>query len=167
MIALQITEIKPFMNQLLLSHTFDQFRVQEAVITTYSTFYLDGHLQKEYYSKEELEHLHLEEETLASWEQLRPFCLQLVKGKHTPLNLKIVFQLSLKNLDKLLLQTAPSYSRKDIGGLYLNIRYDGTSLSCITGTSLHLFTLDKTLEQEWDRMVQRFFASRDIAFTQN
>ena len=42
-----------------------------------------------------------------------------------------------------------SSHREDIEGLYLNIRYDGKGLTCITGTSLKLFTLDRTLELAW------------------
>lgn len=57
-----------------------------------------------------------------------------------------------------------TFTPESVQGLYLNFRYDGTSLTCTTGTSMNTFTMDKTLEQEWDRWVQRFFAQKEIAF---
>ena len=52
-----------------------------------------------------------------------------------------------------------------IQGLYLNIRYEDGALYCITGTSLHLFTMDKTLENEWDKAVAKFMRSHEIVCT--
>jgi hypothetical protein len=46
----------------------------------------------------------------------------------------------------------------------LNIRYDGTHLTCVTGTSFKSFMMDKTLEREWDEMVKKFFLKKEIAF---
>lgn len=165
MIALYITDLKPFMHQLFLTDTFDCFRVPEACITTFSTFQIDGSLQKGYYTKEELEELHAGQEQAVSWSQLRPFCFQLIRGKKTPLNLKIIFRLPVAHLERLLSQGAFGYTPADVGGLFLNIHFDGTSLSCTTGISMRLFTLDKSLEQEWDRRVQKFFLERGVSFS--
>ena len=44
-------------------------------------------------------------------------------------------------------------------GLYLNFHYDGTMLQCITGTSMHTFTMDKTLEREWDAYVGKMLGN--------
>lgn len=93
---------------------------------------------------------------------MRPFCLELIKGKKTPLNFKIVFQLSSSNTEKLLLQTGVALTPSDVNGLYLNLHYDGRSLHCITGTSLNLFTMDKSLEHAWDEMVRKFFHAKEI-----
>ena len=43
MISLQIKNTKSFMNTLLVSEQFDSFEVEEATITTFNTFYIDGH----------------------------------------------------------------------------------------------------------------------------
>ena len=48
---------------------------------------------------------------------------------------------------------------EDIQGLYLNFHYDGTTLQCITGTSMHTFTMDKTLEREWDAYVGKMLGN--------
>ena len=45
--AFQIQDVKSFMSHLLLSNTFDRFLLTEASITTFNTFFIDGHLHKE------------------------------------------------------------------------------------------------------------------------
>ena len=70
-----------------------------------------------------------------------------------------------ENTKKLLAQTESTFSMQDIGGLILNIRYDSAGLFCTTAASLALFTMDKSLEQSWDQMVQKFLLKQDIAFT--
>lgn len=164
MIALHILDVKQFMSKLLLNDTFDHFLLSEAVITTYNTFHIDGRLQKDYYNPDELEERGLSNTNYSSWMQLRPYCFELIKGTRTPLNFKFVFQLSPANLEKLLVQTKLPMSSSDINGLFLNLKYDGHNLSCITGTSIRIFTMDKTLEQSWDTMVQKFLRQKEIAF---
>ncbi|MCI8597379.1 MAG: hypothetical protein HFJ10_02890 [Lachnospiraceae bacterium] len=165
MISLQIQDIKDFMNKLLLQHIFDPFLLIECTITTYNTFHIDGRLHPDFYTKEEQENLGIDSRSFSRWQELRPFCLELIKGTHTPLGFHFVFQLSEENTAKLLEQTSSLFSLSDVNGLVLNLRYDSTSLYCTTGTSLSLFTLDKSLEQSWDQMVQKFLLRQDIAFT--
>ena len=165
MISLQIEAIKPFMNKLLLHPTFDAFLLVEGTVTTCNTFHIDGHLNPDYYSKEEQESLGLGNRRFSRWQELRPFCLELIKGKRTPLGFRFTFQLSPENTEKLLTQTESPFFPKDVNGLILNIRYDSAGLFCTTAASLALFTMDKSLEQSWDQMVQKFLLKQDIAFT--
>lgn len=165
MIALQIQDIKDFMNRLLLKEIFDPFLVVEAAITTYNTFHIDGRLKPDYYTPEEREDLNLSQRHFSRWQDLRPFCLELIKGKRTPLSFQFTFQLSPENTKKLLAQTESSFSAQDINGLILNIRYDANGLFCTTALSLNIFTLDKSLDHAWDQMVQKFLLKQEIAFT--
>ena len=165
MIALQIQDTKDFMSRLLLSSAFDSFLVVEGSVTTFSTFQIDGRFHPDYYSREEQEESCLSGRRFALWRDIRPFCLELIKGKRTPLGFHFTFQLSPENTEKLLLQSDSSFSISDVNGLVLNIRFEGGSLSCTTGTSLKLFTLDKSLDQAWDRMVQKFFTHQSLSFT--
>ena len=147
--AFQIQDVKGFMSHLLLSTTFDRFLLAEASITTFNTFFIDGHLHKDYFSYDEEEQETAELCTYSFWEQLRPFALSLIKGKKTPLAMKIVFAL------------AP----KKIGGLFFNVLYDGQKLTVTTGVSLKTFTLDQTLSQLWDELAAVFFRKHGIPFT--
>lgn len=164
MLALQITEVKPFMNKLFLRDTFDAFQLSEAVFVTFNTFHIDGSLQKEYYSSEELQTQNLSQQSWSFWRQVRPFCLDLIKGTHTPLEFRIVFRLSPANVEKLVAQTHLPISPADIDGLFLNLHFRQGALTCTTGSSLRFFTLDKTLEHTWDEMVKKFLQKQEIAF---
>lgn len=162
MIALQIADIKTFMKKLLLSESFDRFLLLEGSITTFNTFRIDGTLHPAYYTAEEQEQL--QQRSLSFWSELRPFCLELIKGKKTPLAFRFTFQLAAPNVQRLLLQTGISIPADQIRGLLLNLHYDGHSLSCTTGTSLTIFTLDKKLDHAWDDMIQKYFHQQEIPF---
>ena len=51
-----------------------------------------------------------------------------------------------------------------VKGLYLNITYDRQKLTCTTGTSLSVFTMDKSLEHTWDERIVQFFRHNQIPF---
>ncbi len=158
MIALRLTSIKDFMSHLLLSETFDSFQFIEGEIVTFNTFTIDGFVQKPFYPEEE----NIPEYSL--WKTLREYCFTLIKGRKTPLSFKFIFRLSPQNTARLIAQNRLDFTPDQIQGLYLNIRYDGTTLQCITGTSLKTFTMDKSLEKSWDTMVQKFFTQKQIPY---
>lgn len=159
MIALKVKSTKNFMSHLLLSDTFDNFLFIEGEIVTFNTFTIDGFIQKSFYESEEEAG-----NDYALWKQLRELCFSMIRGKRTPLSFKFVFSLSPRNIAKLLQQKNLDYQPGDVQGLYLNIRFDGSVLQCITGTSLKTFSMDKSLEREWDAMVPRFFDQKGIPF---
>ncbi len=49
MIALKITNVKQFMAKLLGGEDFDSFLLEEATISTYNTFMIDGHQNRDFY----------------------------------------------------------------------------------------------------------------------
>ena len=116
MISLQIQDIKDFMSRLLLSPAFDAFLVVEGSVTTFSAFVIDGRLRPDYYAKEEQEELGLNGRHFTRWQELRPFCLALIKGKRTPLGFHFTFQLSPENTEKHLVQTDSVFSPADVNG---------------------------------------------------
>lgn len=164
MIALHITNIKQFMNRLFLCEDFDAFRLSEATFVTFGTFHIDGLFQKEYYSSEELEEMQFIDDPHLSWRQARPFALTIIKGKHTPLEFKIVFRLSCANVQRLLQQSGLAFTLGDVSGLFLNLHFQAGCLTCTTGTALRTFTLDKSLDRIWDEMITRFFLQKNISF---
>ena len=156
MIALQLKNTKNFMTHLLLSDTFDNFLFIEGKIVTFNTFTIDGYIQKGFYEESM--------DGYSSWKQLRELCFSIIKGKRTPLSFRFVFSLSPENIARLIEQKGLDFQAADVQGLYLNIRFDGARLQCITGTSLNTFSMDKSLEREWDAMVPRFFDKKGLAF---
>ena len=157
MIALALPEVKECMSKLLLSEIFDPFYFIEGEIVTYHTVTLDGYLKKDFFEDGEIP-----DREYALWKDVRKFCFSVIKGKRTPLSFKFVLGLSDSNIEKLLLQQELDFKPQDVRGLYINLKYDGEKLQCITGTAMNLFTLDKSLEQAWDNMVQKFFTQKEI-----
>ena len=80
MIALKITNIKQFMGKLLGSETFDSFLLEEASISTYNTFFIDGHQNKDFYTTEEWNDQDIRPYDFSMWKTLRPLCFDLIKG---------------------------------------------------------------------------------------
>ena len=165
MIALQIQDIKNFMSKLLLSQTFDNFLLVEGAVTTFNTFRIEGRMHNDFFTPEETAQLELENREFSLWKEVKPFCLELIKGKKTPLSFKFTFQLSKENTEKLLHSSGiTSILPENISGLLLNIRFDNGILCVITATNLNLFTLDKSLEHAWDDMVKKFLKQQEISF---
>lgn len=163
MIAFQIQDIKAFTTALFLGETFDCFLVHEAEIVTFNTFTIQGAVHRSYYSAAELENGSIE--AYSVWRVLRPFCFSLIKGQKLPERFSIILQLPKKQTEHFLRERCSSYSPEQIGGLYLNIRYEDHTLTAITGVSLNEFTLDKTLEREWDDQIRTFFKTHQLPVT--
>lgn len=164
MIALKLTDIKTFMTQLLKTDTFDHFLLQEAVITSAASFVIDGHLNKDFYSTDELEELELTGCRALPFSMLRGNCFDLIKGKKTPSFFKFVFLLSPSNLEKTLVSLHSSFTVQDITGVFLNLKYQNQLLVLTTGVSYAVFSPDKSLEREWDVLVTRFLKQHKISF---
>lgn len=157
-------DTKKCTNALFLQSVFDSFYFIEGSVTTFNHFQIDGRLKKEFFKQGLDLDIQVPEREYALWKEQREFCFSIIKGKRTPLHFKFVLSLSTANMMRLIAQEELSFSEKDVQGLYLNFKYDGNVLTCTTGTSMNLFTLDKSLEQAWDKMVQRIFAKYEIPF---
>jgi hypothetical protein len=162
MISLNIPEVKQFMAKLLTMNTFDDFLLREMELQTFTNFKITGQLNEEFYTKEELEEK--TETDFVQWGDVRNTVFSMIKGNKTPLSLKIVFQLSSNSLEELVLRAGGKIQRNEVGGLYLNIRFDKGNLHIITGVAIKTFTLDKTLEQEWDAEVKNILRANGVIF---
>ncbi|MGN0352559.1 MAG: DUF5721 family protein [Roseburia sp.] len=164
MIALNILDIKDFMNKLLRTEVFDHFLLQEASISGHISYLIDGHLNMNFYAKEELEELELNGLTFTPFSMVRNHCYDLIKGKRTPTSFKFVFLLSPKNLERTLAQTTSGLTPSDITAVYLNLKYQNQQLVATTGVSYSTFVLDKSFEFEWDTLIKKFLRNNAISF---
>lgn len=162
--SFQIQDNLGFMKKLLTGNDFDAFLLSEASITTFATFQIDGAFHAEFLPATEAEALTDEKSGYTLWKRVRPFFLELTRGKNTPLRFRIVFRLAPHNVEKLIAQSGLSVRSEQINGLFLNIHFDGKALTCVSGTSMNVFTLDKTLEHAWDEMLEKFFQQKRIPF---
>lgn len=162
MIALNIPEIKAFMSKLLTQNTFDSFLLREMELQTFTNYSISGQFNETFFTKEELEERKNNRHTM--WSDVRPIAFSMIKGNKTPLTLKIVFQLPRADAEALIRSTGGRLQIEEVGGLYLNVRFEKGELNIITGTAIKTFTLDKTLEQEWDKEVKRHLREQNILF---
>lgn len=163
MVALKIEDIKTCTAKLFLGGEFDSLLVREVNIVTFNRFTIDGHIRRDYYTEEEMEEEGIE--SLSAWKVLRPFCFSLIKGKKLPGSFSITLQLPAKEVKEFLEDSGLSMSPETIQGLCMNIRYEEGNMTVVTAASLSIFTLDKTIDMEWELYVQNFLKSSGIAFT--
>lgn len=162
MISLNISEVKLFMSKLLMNETFDSFLLRELDLQTFTNFKITGQLNEDFFTKEELEER--PELGFVRWNDVRPTVFGFIKGNKTPLSLRIVFQLSASHCEKLVQRAGHRLRLDEVGGLYFNIRFEKGALHIITGAAIKTFTMDKTLELEWDGEVKTFLRENGIAF---
>lgn len=166
MIALTMADTKNATAHLFLKDTFDRFCLIEGEITTFNTFHIDGHIHRDYFDTPDSQDSGRPDASpeYSCWGALRSHCFNLIRGKRTPLGFRFVFSLSPENIARVAEQSGTGIRPENVQGLYLNFHFDGTSLTCVTGTSFRTFTMDKFLEHLWDEMAQKFFRQHQIPF---
>lgn len=164
MIALKITNVKQFMGKLLASEEFDSFMLEEASISTYNTFMIDGHQNRDFYTTEEWEDKEIRPYDFTTWKQIRPICFSLIKGTHTPSAFKFILHLIPDYTASILKNGDTSVTPGQIKALVLTVKYDGTVLTLVTGTSFHTFIMDKTVDVLWDNAIKQFLDKRGINY---
>ena len=164
LIALQLTDVKTFMNQLLCSELFDRFLLSEASITKDATFTVNGHINPAFYSAEELETEGLTGLDILPYSRLRPVCYQLIRGKHTPVSFKFVLTLSPENMKHTLARSDSSFTDNDVKGIFINMAFQNGRLTLTTGISYILFSTDRTLDHEWDGLIKKFLAKNSVSY---
>ena len=163
MISTKITNKKLFMSKLLTSELFDSYMVEEAEITTFNTFHIDGKIHKDFYKDNSVE---FSDNTAAlkeysDWKDLRCTCFDLIKGKHTPLSFKFIFYLSDSEKAKLLSEADAGIDEAQVR-LALNIRFRNGDIILTTGCAINIFTLDKSIEKAWDEYIPSFLSQNGI-----
>jgi len=164
MIALKLPEVRVFMNKLLCTEIFDNFLLQEAGIQGSISYHIEGALHKDFYSAEELEQESMTGLSFIPYGKVRTQCYDLIKGKRTPSFFKFVLLLSPANLDKTLRQTGSSLTSEDVTAAFINLKFQNNSLLLTTGISYRTFTIDKSLDREWDILIKKFLKNHEIVF---
>lgn len=164
MIAIEITSQKIFMSQLLNGDTFDIFLLEEATVKTAATYTIDGYVNREFYDPEELESGIASYEFMP-WADAKALCFQLIKGKRTPLLLKLVLQLKPQQMQALLdSKSDTTFDPRQLKSLVLTIKYDGTRTILTTATSYHSFVMNKEPDQLWDKAMVQYLTKKEIPF---
>ena len=152
------------MTKLLSGRTFDSFLLEEASLSIKTTWILDGKINRNFYSSEEWEDETNHPFPLISWGEVRGHMRELIRGQKAPASLSIVLELRPDMMEQLLADEGYPRLMDNIGAMVLNIRYDGSEVTLVTGIALKSFTLDRNAERIWDEAMGRFLASCEIGF---
>lgn len=154
----QIEDIKTFMNELLIHEKYDSFYLYEARVKTGLDYYISGKVNQDFYDSEELEALSEESSfEYISWKHIKNTVYDLMKGKRLPISFKLVLMFNRENITRLVEMNNLSVRPEDVGALFYNIYYEKGILTVTTGTSIKVFSLDKTLEHLWDASVEKYY----------
>ncbi len=163
MTALQITSMKHFMKCLLLSESFDDFLLQEAVVAVGCTVTIDGRVNKAFYRQNnDADSPALPE--FRPFSELRGLCFDLIKGKQTPLFFRFTMQLKPEKVAALLTEENCQVPSEQVKAFALNIRYDGAKTILTTATALQTFLPSKEPDAIWDRALKSFLDSEGIEY---
>ena len=142
---------KKLMNALLLTPLFDSFETASLTIRTYCLFSAEPSGEDAPYPL---------------WGKMRPVATELLRGNKKPDQIKLVLKLSGEDTEKVLDSSGADIAPEAVGGLFLNILYrcenDLETLTATTGISLKAFSLDRSLENFWDKMIESFFEKHDF-----
>ena len=162
MLLLKILDVKMFMSSLLIKNVFDNFLLSELEVMTFNRFTISGKLNTDWYDTEEKELL--EELEYSKWESVKPFVYNIVKGRKTPQYMKGVFMLNKENKERIMHRVSSSLSETDVAAFFLNMKYEHGEMYLTTGISYKIFTMDQTLQQQWDADLKKFLKYYEIEF---
>ena len=162
MISITIKDIPQFMNELLISDTFDGFCMSEADIATGCTYTIDGRINSAFYSQEEIDAMPSSRYT--TWKNIRPFAFSFVKGSRVPKHLRITMVLPESKTAEIIEKNSLDYEPETVNGLFLNIRYQDGSATMTTASSLSVFTLDRSLDEAFERYIFEFLSESGISY---
>ena len=165
MIAIRIRGQKNFMAKLLTTDIFDGYLLEEASIDTFNTFTIDGKLHREFFYGENDTakdgSVAAPDAEYSNWGIIRPICLELIKGKRTPLSFKFVLLLDESG-------KASLFAGKEIDvqpdqvSFGIIIKFSAGEVQITTGISHKTFTMDKSAEKAWDNYFPSFLESCGI-----
>lgn len=165
MILCKITDKKDFMNKLLTGDCFYSFLVKEASITGFVPFQIDGRINTAFFSDEDPDAAHFLSEEFAQWEDIRPICFDLIKGKRTPTRFQFILYLKKEAVDQLMTKEHLTRETSFVQNFVLNIRFDQGMVTLTTAVDYFSFTLDKQAEHLWDQTLMKFLSGKQISYT--
>lgn len=150
------------MSNLFIKDIFDSWLVSEITISTHTTFSINGRLNKEFFTDEELSDIPDHENS--SWQLLRPLCFELIRGSKKPLFMKLIFKLPKDDIKKITVSAGSAFAPEDVNGLFVNIRYEQGRLTVTTGSSLKTFLPDRSLDEAFDKYIKSFLTQYSIEY---
>lgn len=158
MLVLNIEDIKGFMNKLLSSEAWDNFRLYEAEVKNAAFLQIDGKLNPDFFDNQE----EMQGQTYIAWKDIKGVFYQAIRGKRLPLSFKLIFMPEESVMERVIAESGLSIQRWEVSALNLNVYYERGSLRLTTGSALKIFTMDKSLDYAWEACVKTFLKQMEI-----
>lgn len=146
-----VEEIKEFISELLKNEKYDSFYLYEARIKTELDYYINGRLNKEFFDEV------ADMQEYVYWKDIKQTVSEPIKGDRLPVSFKLLLMFNRDNITRLVEMNNLPVNPDDVSALFMNVYYENSELNVTTGTSLKIFTLDKTLENMWDESVGKYY----------
>ena len=137
----EIEEKAEYIKELFEKEKYDSFYLYEARVKTKLDYYVNGRLNREYFE----------------WKDIKATVYAYLKGERLPIGFKIILMFNRENISRLLEMNNLPVKEEDVSALFMNVVYEHETLSVTTGTSLKIFTMDKTLEHIWDDTIKKYY----------
>jgi hypothetical protein len=160
MLCLKMSDVKNVMSKLLVQTVFDNFLVSELDVATFCTLHINGKINKSWYDTGELE----TSEEYSKWSQIKPYAYQVIKGSKVPASMKLVFFLSGENKTRLIQRAGGDWKEHDISQFCLNMKYENGEMYITTGVAYRIFTMDHTMQEQWDYDLKKFLKYYQIEY---
>ena len=160
MLCIKICDVKKFMSMLLVQSVFDNFLLSELDVVTFNAFHINGKINKSWYDTDELD----TEEEYIKWQKVKHHAYQIIKGNKVPSSMKIVFFLSSDNKERLINRVGGSWQHSDVSRFCLNMKYENGEMILTTGVAYSIFTMDHTLQEQWDYDLKKYLKYYEIEY---
>jgi hypothetical protein len=154
--SFEIDDVKKYMNELLNGTRFDSFYLYEARLKTSLDYFISGKLNHEFYRDDD-EDNDSETQEYVYWRDIKQTLFELIKGKHLPISFKFILMFNRDNIRRLIEMNNLAMAPENVGALFYNINYSDGKLQVTTGSSIKVFSLDKSLDNIWDDTVERYY----------
>ena len=140
LLSLYIEEsnVKNFMNRLLLEDIFEDFELRGAEIAAQLRVSVSGEV---------------EPEGFITWGQAKPLITAIIKNGPRPRYMKIIFAGSREMVAAV---------HENAQALFINMTYENGQVTFTTACAQKQFALDKTLDTRWDAWVSAYFRQNGI-----
>ena len=154
----KISDVKRFMSLFLNGTPFDDFELVESTIKKYTTVSIDGHVNESFYKNDETHTPYGGEYVL--WSEIRPLCMELIKGRNTPLYMKFVLQKTPSALSDI----PDAKSLAEARSLCLNLIFSEQGLNLTTGVNFTGFYPESSLPGLWDKYIEELLIKNGLKF---
>lgn len=155
MISENISNVRAAVTKLIRDEALGELLLYSLEVKKSCTIAIEGRKNMDFYDTDD-ETCDVEE--YIRWKDARDIFFQSIKGSRLPLGFRIVLLAGKKLTMKVIAEADTVLKASDVASLGINIYYDRNGMRVTDGTSLKVFTMDKSLERSWDDYVKRLIS---------